>query len=309
MSKSIHPADLSFYSALVAAGSLGAAAREMGLTTAAVSKRLAQIESRLRLTLVNRTTRRMSLTPEGEIYLDRARKILSELEDMEHELSGATSTPRGLVRVNATLGFGRAHIAPILADFSKANSQVQIQLQLSADPAPVSDDSWDVCFRFGAPPDSRCIAKFLIPNRRILVASPTYLTAKGEPKSPAELVRHNCIGIRQGSEAYGVWRFVPEKTKNQAPQSVKIRGNLTTNDGEIAVSWALDGMGILMRAEWDVKRHLGSGRLREVLKGYLTPNADVYAVYPDRYKNSLRIKSLVDFVQTRLKDKFKLNQA
>jgi len=300
MSDSIHSTDLSFFSTLVAAGSLGAAARELGLTTAAVSKHLALIESRLKLVLVNRTTRRMSLTPEGEIYLARARKILSEMEDMEHELSGATRTPQGLVRVNATLGFGRAHIAPLLSRFAKMHPQVEIQLQLSADPPPISEDSWDVCIRFGAPPDSRCIAKYIVPNRRILCASPSYLKLKGEPRSPAELVRHNCIGIRQGSEAYGVWRFTAEKSKMRPPETVKIRGNLTTNDGEIAVNWALEGLGILMRAEWDVKRYIKSGRLIQILPGYTTPDADVYAVYPERYKNALRIKSLIEFLETSL---------
>ncbi len=304
MTDSINSSDLNFFSTLVAAGSLGAAAREMGLTPAAVSKHLAQIELRLKLVLVNRTTRRMSLTPEGEIYLARARKILSELEDMEHELSGSASMPRGLVRINATLGFGRAHIAPLLSQFSLDNPQVEIQLQLTADPPPLSDDSWDVCFRFGAPPDSRCIAKHLIPNRRILVAAPSYLKTKGEPKSPAELVRHNCIGIRQGSEAYGVWRFASEKNKDRPPETVKIRGNLTTNDGEIAVNWALEGLGILMRAEWDVARYLESGRLKQVLPGYQTPSADIYAVYPNRYKGSVRINSLVAFAQRRLREKF-----
>lgn len=307
MSNVIHSTDLSFFSTLVAAGSLGVAAREMGLTTAAVSKHLAQIESRLKLVLVNRTTRRMSLTPEGEIYLARARKILSDMEDMAHELSGSTSTPRGLVRINATLGFGRAHIAPLLSQFSQDNPQVEIQLQLTADPPPLSDDSWDVCFRFGVPPDSRCIAKYLIPNRRILVAAPSYLKNRGEPRSPSELVRHNCIGIRQGSEAYGVWRFASEKTKDRPPETVKIRGNLTTNDGEIAVNWALEGLGVLMRAEWDVARYIESGRLKQILSEYKTPNADIYAVYPNRYKGSVRINSLVEFVQKRLRKKFKID--
>ncbi len=300
MSSSISPTDLSFFSTLVATGSLGAAARELSVTTAAVSKRLALMEQRLALKLVNRNTRRMSLTPEGEIYLARARRILSEIEDMEHALSGGAVSPRGLIRVNATLGFGRAHISPLLSEFTRKHPQVEIQLQLTADPPPISDDLWDLCFRFGAPPDSRAIAKFLASNQRILCASPKYLRERGEPKAPMELVKHNCITIRQGPEAYGLWRFTHQKLKDHQPEAVKVRGNLTTNDGEIAVNWALEGRGIVMRAQWDVERHLINGNLKQVLENYRTPDADIYAVYPSQHKQTTRVKALVDFASKEL---------
>jgi DNA-binding transcriptional LysR family regulator len=298
MTPGIQPADLGFFSTLVYSGSLGAAARELGVTTPAVSKRLAQMEARLGLTLVNRTTRRMSLTPEGEVYLEHARRILGDIDDLEHVLRGAQAEPTGLLRVNATLGFGRSRIAPLLSAFVRKHPQIDIQLQLSVSPPPLSDDSYDVCFRFGHPPDSRAIARFIAANRRIVVASPAYLKKHNEPRAPAELVKHNCIGIRQGDEAYGLWRFtnLRAKSKAEAAESVKIRGNLTTNDGEIAVNWALDGLGILMRAEWDVARYLRSGRLVQVLQNYTTPDADIYAVYAQRHKSSARVRALVDFV-------------
>lgn len=296
MSKNINPADLGFFSTLISCGSLGAAARELGITTAAVSKHLSLIESRLGISLVNRTTRRMSLTPEGEIYLEHARKILGEIDDMEHLLWGSTITPSGLLRVNATLGFGRSHIAPLISKYVKRFPQVDIQLQLSVNPPPITDDSYDVCFRFGHPPDSRSIARFIACNKRILVASPNYIKKFGTPKSPTELGKHNCIGIRQGDEAYGVWRFINSKTKNQVAESIKIRGNLTTNDGEIAVNWALDGHGILMRAEWDVDRYIKSGKLIHILENFSTPDADIYAVYSQAHKGSTRVKTFIDFV-------------
>lgn len=299
MAKSIQPSDLGFFSSLVLAGSLSAAARELGISTAAVSKHLMQMESRLGLTLVNRTTRRMSLTPEGEIYLEHARKILGDIDDLEHQLWGATEAPKGLLRVNATLGFGRSQIAPLISDYVQRHPQVEIQLQLSVNPPPITDDAYDVCFRFGPPPDSRAIARFIASNRRIVVASPEYLKRHGEPKSPAELVKHNCIGIRQGDEAYGLWRFstLPRQGKTESTQNIKIRGNLTTNDGEIAVNWALVGQGILLRAEWDVERHLKTGKLVHLLNGYTTPDADIYAVYAQSHKTSVRVRTLVDFVK------------
>ena len=297
MAKSINPADLGFFSTLISSGSLGAAARELGVTTAAVSKHLAQMESRLGLVLVNRTTRRMSLTHEGEIYLDHARRILGEIDDLEHMLWGSTKAPQGLLRVNATLGFGRSHIAPLIAEYVKQFPQVDIQLQLSVNPPPITDDAYDVCFRFGHPPDSRSIARLIAPNKRILVASPAYIKEYGEPKSPSELIKHNCIGIRQGDEGYGLWRFSSGKgkSKNEFTDSAKVRGNLTTNDGGIAVNWALDGRGIVLRAEWDVTQHLKSGRLIQVIKNFETPDADIYAVYAERHKTSVRVKTLIDF--------------
>ena len=300
MAKSINPADLGFFSTLISSGSLGAAARELGVTTAAVSKHLAQMESRLGLVLVNRTTRRMSLTHEGEIYLDHARRILGEIDDLEHMLWGSTKAPQGLLRVNATLGFGRSHIAPLIAEYVKKFPQVDIQLQLSVNPPAITDDAYDVCFRFGHPPDSRTIARLIAPNKRVLVASPAYIKEHGEPKSPSDLIKHNCIGIRQGDEGYGLWRFSSGKgkSKNEFTDSAKVRGNLTTNDGGIAVNWALDGRGIVLRAEWDVAQHLQSGRLVQVMKNFETPDADIYAVYAERHKTSVRVKSLIDFAIT-----------
>ena len=135
MSHGIQPTDLGFFSALASAGSLSAAARELGITTPAVSKHLALMESRVGLSLVNRTTRRMSLTPEGELYLEHARRILGEIDDMEQLLGVSKATPKGLLRVNATLGFGRSHVAPLISRFVRKHPQVEVQLQLSVNPA------------------------------------------------------------------------------------------------------------------------------------------------------------------------------
>ena len=242
----------------------------------------------------------MNLTPEGEVYLDYARKIHDDIEDLADRLMGSKFAPQGLLRVNATLGFGRSHIAPIISEFCSLYSKVDVQLQLSVNPPPSADDTYDVCFRFGNPPDSRSIAKFIAPNRRLLVASPEYLNEHGVPKNPEELKQHNCIGIRQGDEAYGVWRFQTVKGKGKSKSletiTVKVRGNLTTNDGGIAVNWALDGHGILLRAEWDIRKYLNSGQLVPILNNYQSPDADIYAVYSERHRTSLRVKTFVDFV-------------
>lgn len=296
MGASIQADDLAFFSTLAGAGSLSAAARELGITTPAVSKHLALMESRLGVALVVRTTRRMGLTPEGELYLEHARRILADIDGMATLLGAAKSTPTGLLRVNATLGFGRSHVSPLISRFVREHPQVTVQLQLSVNPPAVSEDLFDVCIRFGAPPDSRVIARRLAANRRLLCASPAYLARHGVPKLPADLERHSCIGIRQGEEAYGAWRLRSGRGKNAKTEVVKTRGKLTTNDGEIAVNWALDGHGILMRAEWDIARHLRSGRLVQVLPHCQTPDADIYAVYPQRHHQAARVRAFVDFM-------------
>ncbi|HEY9064206.1 MAG TPA: LysR substrate-binding domain-containing protein [Burkholderiaceae bacterium] len=294
--KSIQPADLGFFSMLASAGSLSAAAREMGVTTPAVSKHLAQMEARLGVSLLNRTTRRMSLTPEGELYLEHARRILGGIDEMAQLLGVSKAVPQGLLRVNATLGFGRSHVAPIVSRFVRKYPQVEAQLQLSVNPPALTDDAFDVCIRFGAPPDARVIAKYVAPNRRLLCAAPAYLARHGIPKVPHDLTRHNCIGIRQGEEAYGVWRLSSGRGRSAKTEAVKTRGNLTTNDGEIAVNWALEGHGILMRAEWDIARYLRNGRLVQVLPQCYTPDADIYAVYPQRHRLAARVRAFVDLV-------------
>lgn len=299
----IQAADLGFFSALAGAGSLSAAARELGITTPAVSKRLALMESRLGLLLVNRSTRRMGLTSEGELYLAHARRILGEIDDMAQLLGAAKAMPTGLLRVNATLGFGRSHIAPLISRFVRQHPQVEVQLHLSVNPPALTDDAFDVCIRFGAPPDARIIAKYIAPNRRLLCAAPAYLAKFGTPKVPNDLTRHHCIGIRQGEEAYGVWRLTSGRGKSATTEAVKTRGTLTTNDGEIAVNWALDGHGILMRAEWDIERYLKNGRLVQVLPQCQTPDADIHAVYPQRHQLAARVRAFVDFVALSLQQR------
>jgi DNA-binding transcriptional LysR family regulator len=207
------------------------------------------------------------------------------------------------LRVNATLGFGRTHVAPIISRFVAAFPDVEVQLQLSVNPPPLTEDSFDVCIRFGAPPDARVIARHIAPNRRLLCASPAYIAKRGSPKVPTDLVKHNCIGIRQGEEAYGLWRLTSGRGRAITTEAIKTRGNLTTNDGEIAVNWALDGHGILMRAEWDIERHLASGRLVQVLPQCHTPDANIHAVYPQRHQHAARVRAFVEFLTRSFKER------
>jgi LysR family transcriptional activator of dmlA len=296
MSHGTHPSELAFFSTLAGAGGLGAAARILGITTPAVSKRLAQMEARLGVALITRTTRRMHLTPEGETYLAHARRILAEIDDMEQLVAGSRDAPKGLLRVNASPGFGRSYVAPLVSRFMGRYPDVQVQLQLSVDPPPFSSDAFDVGIRFGVPPDGRIIARRLAANRRLLCASPAYLAVHETPRAPKDLARHECLCIQQGDEAYGVWRLTKGEGDERITETVRVQGGLSTNDGEVAVNWALEGHGILMRAEWDIARYLRQGSLVQVLTDYQTPDADIFATYLHRHQLSTRVRVFVDFL-------------
>jgi DNA-binding transcriptional LysR family regulator len=289
--------DLAFFATVVKEGSLSAAARELDVSPPAVSKRLAQLERRLGVRLLNRTTRRISLTAEGEEYVEVGRRILSEIEELEQRIGPARAAPRGLLRVNATLGFGRIYVAPVVSSFRKRYPEVEVLLQLTDRPVNLTDEAFDVGIRFGELPDARIVARKIANNRRLLCASPKYLGLRGRPTTPNDLTRHDCIVLRQNDSAYGVWKL----RRGRQSESVKVRGPLSSNDGSAVLAWALDGHGILMRAEWEVADHLRAGRLEQVLPEYALPPADIHAVYPERHHLSARVRAFVDFLVERFR--------
>lgn len=284
------PSELAFFVMLADKGSFTATARELNLTPPAVSKRLTQLEQRLGVRLLNRSTRRVSLTDEGELYLEHARRILADIEELELSLGKRRATPKGLLRVNATLGFGRTVIAPIVSAFARHHPEVEVQLQLTDAPVDLVATGFDVAVRFGEPPDGRLSARRLMSNRRFLCASPAYLAAHGHPRTPAELVHHTCILHRQNDDTWGIWRL----SRGRHTETVKVRGALSSNDGDVVLGWALDGHGILIRSEWDLAKYLESGRLQVVLPEWTLPPADLYAVYPARRHQPARVRAFID---------------
>ncbi|OZI69628.1 LysR family transcriptional regulator [Bordetella genomosp. 2] len=287
--------DLAFFSLLVKHGNLSAAARELGLTPPAVSTRLANLERRLGVRLLNRTTRRVSVTQEGELYLAEGGRILADLEALERNVASARAQPRGLLRLNATFGFGRAHIVPAVADFVRQYPDVEVQMRLTDRPVSLLDEGFDVAVRFGEIPDARLTARKIASNRRLLCASPQYLAAHGEPRAPGDLQRHRCIVVRENDVAYGTWHL----RAGQRVESVKVRGPLSSNDGQSALEWALAGHGIVMRSEWETAAYLRSGRLRQVLPDWDTPPADIHALYPERLNLPAKTVAFVDFLVQR----------
>jgi len=284
--------ELSFFVLLAKLGSLAATARELGLTPPAVTKRLMVMEQRLGVRLLNRTTRRVSLTSEGETYLAQATRILADIRDMEESVSSSRAAPKGLLRVNATLGFGRTTIAPLVSAFAKRHPEVEVQLQLTDRAINLVEDAYDLGIRFGELPDTRLGARKILSNQRYLCASPAYLRRNGTPRTPQELAQHRCILHRQNDEAYGAWKL----QKGRKHETVKVHGSLSSNDGDVVLGWALDGHGILLRSEWDAAKYLDSGRLQVVLPDYSLPAADLYAYYPSRRQQPARVRAFIDFL-------------
>nr|WP_314547155.1 LysR family transcriptional regulator [uncultured Massilia sp.] len=284
--------DMQFFVLVARHGSLAAAARAVDLTPPAAAKRLAALESRLGVRLLNRTTRSLSLTSEGETYLQHATRILAEIREMEDAVSQGRATPRGLLRVNATLGFGRTAIAPLVSSFAQRYPEVEVQVEVTDRPIDLVDSGFDLAIRFGALPDKRLNARRILSNRRFLCASPAYLERHGTPATLADLANHRCIIHRQNDDAYGIWRFL----HHDHTEVVKVHGMLSSNDGDIVLGWALDGHGILIRSEWDLAKYLDSGRLRVVLPEFTLPDADLFVYYPSRRNQTIRARAFIDFL-------------
>lgn len=290
--------DLAFFALLARQGSLTATAREQGVTPGAVSKRLNQLETRLGVRLVQRTTRSMSLTQEGETYLSHAQRILAQIDAAEQSLAPTRVVPSGMLRVNATFGFGRRHVVPALADFCRANPGVQSQLQLTDQPLDLADQGLDLGIRIAPLADTNLIARRIAPNRKILLASPAYLARHGAPGKPADLAQHECLVIRENASAYALWRL----GSGRLARTVRVKGALSCNDGEAVHRWALDGLGIILRSEWDVAADMHAGKLVEVLPDWAPPPADIFAVYPERQQVPAKVRAFVEFLIARLGD-------
>ncbi|MDO9421036.1 MAG: LysR family transcriptional regulator [Herminiimonas sp.] len=287
--------ELEFFILIARHGNLSAAARAMDITPPAATKRLAQLEAKLGVRLINRTTRSISLTKEGETYLSHATRIFEQLREMEDAVSSSKTDLRGLLRVNATLGFGRTTIAPLVSEFARLHPHVEVQVELTDKPVDLVEGGFDIAVRFGALPDQRLNARCLMTNRRFLCASPLYLEQHGTPTTLADLTQHRCIIHRQNDEAYGIWRF----TRNQQNEVMKVQGALSSNDGDIVLGWALDGHGILIRSEWDLAKYLESGRLKVILPEFNLPSADLFVYYANRRNQTARARAFIDFLVER----------
>ncbi|PTB22722.1 LysR family transcriptional regulator [Trinickia symbiotica] len=284
--------DLNVFALVARHRNLAAAARELGVTPPAVSKRLAQLERRLGVRLMNRTTRRLSLTPEGELYLSSGSRILDELTELEQLVARSRGEPTGLLRVNASFGFGRARIAPAVSEFVARFPAMKIQLQLTDRPMSLQEEGFDIGIRFGEVPDARVNARLLLENRRVVCASPAYVERHGKPSVPHDLTRHACIVLRENDSAYGTWHF----SRGKRAETIKVDGALSSNDGSVVLQWALEGRGIVVRSQWEIQGHLEKGKLIPLLEDWSLPNANIHAIYLERNQLSVKLRTFVDFL-------------
>ena len=284
--------EITAFVSVASRGSLSAAARAEGVTPAMMGRRIDALEERLGVRLIARNTRRFSLTQEGEIYLSEGQRILSEIDDLEHAISSSQGAPIGLLKVQATFGFGRSFIAPAISRFSEMYPDLEIQLFLTDRPVSLAEGKIDVSVRFGSPPDGRVMARKIANHRRRIFASPIYLRGRDRPVVPNDLIQHNCLIVRQDDVAYGQWYF----TKARKTQSVKVRGSLSSNDGAAVLTWALHGHGVIMRSEWDAAPFVRSGQLEVLLEEYALAPADIYAVYPQKQNLPAKVRVFVDFL-------------
>lgn len=289
--------DLGFFVLLARRGSFVETAREIGVTASAVSRRLARLENRLGVRLMNRTTRRVSLTGEGEVYLGKAARLLGEIEELENSLRSGQEMPSGLLRINATFGFSREHIAPTVAAFCNTYPDVEVQLVVTDAPMNLIEQGVDLNIRFGNPPTGNSVQRLLQRNRRFMCASPAYIEKHSMPESLDDLRHHNCIVLRQEHDIYDIWRFDQRGGENP---SARVSGRLSTNDGEMAREWMLNGHGIMLRSEWDIAHHVREGRLRVVLPDHYQ-TANIAAMYPERHNLTAKVRVFVDVLADRIR--------
>jgi len=291
--------DLRFFVTIANQPSLAAAARVLNVTPPTVTQRLQLIESRLQLKLLERTSGKMRLTEEGEVLIQRANSILAELDDLETALYNNREQVRGRLRVLAPLGFGNEYIAPLLAEFRQLHPNLEIELRLSDQPRWLEGDSWDLMIYIGELRDSTLILHKLAPNRRIACASPDYLKKAGTPRQPDELKDHHCIALRENEEDVTLWRFQHRREKQQ--QAIRISPQLACNEGSVVKQWAKQGLGIIVRSEWDIAPQLESGELVSILEDYQLPDADIVALTSsDNRSQAARTQEFLRYLKEQL---------
>lgn len=288
--------EMMVFARVVEAGSFSEAARQMQMTPSTVSKGIARMEERLGVRLVERSTRRLSLTDEGRLYYERSVALLTELDAIESELAHGAHNAGGTVRINASVAFGVLGIEPLLPAFWQAYPKIIIDLSLSDEIVDLYLDRTDIAFRVGPLPDSGLVARKLGRARRMIVASPDYLKRRGTPQTIEDLEGHNCLGFNF-RRAAPVW---PLRDGGRIVDRA-VSGTLLANNGESVCRMALAGVGLARLADFHVSRDIRVGRLVEVLpEAGHGETEDIHALYLGGQRVPQRIRLFLDFVAPRL---------
>jgi DNA-binding transcriptional LysR family regulator len=274
-------------------GSLSAAARDEGITPAMVGRRIDQLEERLGVKLFTRSTRKVTLTPEGASFFEDCSRLLSELRGTEEALSLGARSASGRLVVTTPTAFGRKHIAPHLPAFRAAHPNLAITLHLSERLVDLRNERFDLAIRIADLKGADLIAAKLARNHRVVCGSPAYFKRAGKPKALEDLARHNCLVTSTEDGVADSWTFQIQG----APVAVKVGGTLQCNDGEVLTRWALAGEGLAWRSAWEVSEEVKRGRLVTVLDGFASPGNNVYAVYPERRLLAAKVKLFIEFLK------------
>lgn len=284
--------------AVVDSGSFVAAADGLGLSKAAVSRHVGELENRLGVRLLQRTTRRLSLTEDGRVFLARSRELLDDLHEAESELSSRGGAAQGDLRINAPVSFGIRHLAPLWGPFQARFPKVRLDVTLADRVVDVVEEGYDLAIRIGTLGDSSLVSKRLATTRIVLCASPEYLRQHGRPEHPGDLARHHTINYSYWSGG-GEWRFDgPEGVAR-----VRVRPRLLSNNGETCVAAALQHQGIALQPAFLVGEDIKAGRLVELMPQYRSLVLGVHAVYPSRKHVAPKVRALIDYLAESFDDR------
>jgi|SRR5688572_14200724 len=289
MADALH--EMSVFSKVVGTGSLSAAARELGLSVALVSRRLAGLEARLGVRLINRTTRRLHLTDEGASYFETCARLLTEIQEADAAVAARRGDAQGDLKVALPASFGHQHVAPLVPQFVARYPNVRLALSLSDRYVNVIEEGFDLAVRIAELEDSSLAARKIAPNRRVVCASPAYLAKHAAPRTPQDLAQHNCLTTTDFMMA---WDY---KGPDGAKGSVRVAGRYACDNWEVLREWALAGLGVALKSTWDVRRHLEDGSLVSLLPGYsFHSDVAIWAVYPHRRHLPAKARVFIEFL-------------
>nr|WP_316643812.1 LysR family transcriptional regulator [uncultured Roseateles sp.] len=292
--------ELQVFIEAVNGGSLTAASKVLLMTPAAASASLKKLESRLGVRLVERSTRALRLTPEGQGFMGYAQRALELLQEGEAQLGEDVSRLRGSIRVTTSSDLGRHVMLPLIDEFLELHPGVELLMTASDAPQDLLRDQMDLALRYGELDDSSLVARRLLDLRRVLVAAPVYLERRGMPQTPQELTQHDCLTLKIRNRRETSWRLWANETPDSNPLQLRISGRRSADDAEIAHRWALAGYGVLLKSELDVRDSLARGALVRVLPGYVGDRTPLNAVMPSKRFLPMRVRALVEHLARRL---------
>ncbi|MEI8169135.1 MAG: LysR family transcriptional regulator [Rhodoferax sp.] len=278
-------------------GSLTAAAIAEGVAPAIIGRRLDALEDRLGVKLLVRTTRRISLTHEGSAFLEDCQRLLADVANAEASVSAGGVKASGHLRITAPAGFGRRHVAPLVPRFRELHKEVTISLSLSERVVDLAGEGFDCAVRLGEMPDSSLVSVRLADNRRLCVATPTYLRHHGTPAHPSDLSRFDCLALSSDASQNRGWAFKVPKGEGSELIHLKPGGPLDCSDGQVLHDWCLAGYGIAWRSTWEVEAEIAAGSLVAVLEDFAAPSNGIYAVFPHAKHLPLRVRLWIDYLK------------